>query len=148
MQPVRQIREMMALVMLAISAYTDIKERSIYIIPIVVPALGAVVILLISHISVSDGGDFAIVIDLIIPVVIGILMIPAKAHIGVGDIYLVVSLGIVAGTIQGLTAVLAGSVMSAVYAMTVKLSGKKTIKNIPFAPFVMAGFLFVLINNA
>ena len=148
MQPVRQIKEMIALAMLAVSAYTDIRERNIYLVPLAVCSLGAFAVTITEYVS-SDAG--MMIDDLILPFLAGAVVIllskSAKAHVGAGDGYLVASLGFLIGPLPDLIAVCAGSAAAAVYAVTVRVSGKKTKRNLPFAPFVLAGFFFVLIKD-
>ena len=149
MQPVREIKEMIALAMLVVSAYTDIRERNIYLAPLAACTLGAVAVSITAYAATSDAG--MMINDLIFPALTGVIIIMlskcAKAHVGAGDGYLVASLGLLIGLVPDIIAVCAGSAAAAVYAVSAKTLGKKRIRNLPFAPFVLAGFFFVLIRE-
>ena len=136
-----QIREMMALSMLAVCAYTDIKERNIYVMPLLVPCIGSVAITLIGG---EDLPEF-----LVFPAMAGALLILAvkfgQDHMGMGDGYLMAALMMMIGIIYGLYVIMCSFAISSVYAGAVLLAKKGGVKReIPFAPFVMAGFLVML----
>ena len=152
MQQMRQIRLMMALAMLAVSAYTDIKERNIYVMPLLIPSAGAVLITVISAFALSGNEGGRVLFDhLILPVAAGALMILAaklaKRRMGMGDGYLTASLFLLVGVRCGLFAILCGSVAASVYAGAAMLKKNKGRMRIPFAPFVMTGFMVLLINE-
>lgn len=149
MQQMRQIREMIALAMLAISAYTDIKERNIYIMPLVISSSGAVIITLI-HMAEAPGDILAK--DLIIPVLAGACLIAViyayREHIGMGDAYLLATLGLVTGLKQSLYTAAVSVMISSVYAVILLATGRyRRRSGFPFAPFVMAGFFIVLLRR-
>ena len=148
----RQIREIIALFVLAISAYTDIKERNIYTMPLIVSAAGAVIMSVIMIIGAPAGEECDIFYsELAGPALVGALIIFAAAlfkdHIGAGDAYLLASLGFVLGVRQHL-----GTMIIAVFAAFIYAGGYvfigKVRKRIPFAPFVMIGFVFVIAGGA
>ncbi len=145
MQQMWQIREMMALAMLAVCAYTDIKERNIYIMPLLVPCIGSVTITLIGG---EDLPEF-----LIFPALTGALVILVikfrQDHMGMGDGYLMATLMMMIGEIAGLYVIMCSFAISSVYAGAVLLKKKGGLKReIPYAPFVMAGFLVMLTGEA
>ena len=148
-----QIKEMMALAMLAVSAYTDIKEKNIYLMPLIVPSAGAIAISVISYVC-SYGTDESeiLVYDILLPVFAGIILIViAKAgiaHMGTGDGYLMAALGLVIGIRYNLFVISLGFIIASVYAGAVIISGRgRHRRRIPFAPFVMTAFVLVLFNE-
>ena len=153
MQQMWQIKEMMALAMLAVSAYTDIKEKNIYILPLIVPSVGAVAISVISY-ACSYGADESeiLIYDILLPVLSGVILIviskTGAAHIGMGDGYLMTALGLVIGIRYNLFVICLGFLIAAVYAGAVIISGKGgRRRRIPFAPFVMTAFMLLLFNE-
>ncbi len=149
MQPVRQIREMMALAMLAVSSYTDIRQRCIYLVPLIVPAAGAVAISVLCRLSgyPTDVPVYDPAAAILTGVVLVIAVKCFKSYMGSGDGYLIAALGIVIGTNRNLLSVMLALILAAVFSVCIILSGKRSIKSIPFAPFLMAGFILVLIKN-
>ena len=150
MQQMRQIREMIALAMLAVSSYTDRKEKNIYIMPLVIASSGAVIISLTQLVSKSVVDVFTD--DLLMPALVGIMFIAViyayREHIGMGDAYLLAALFVIAGIRYSMYTIAVSLLLSSVYALIVLAAGgigrtrRKSI--IPFAPFVMAGFLLVV----
>ena len=138
MQPMRQIRDVIALAMLAVCAYTDIKERNIYLAPLAVSSAGAVLICLITGTSFI----LSVIIGIMIIVVTSIM----RRYIGSGDGYLLAALILVAEPGPALFSMLAGSVLAAVFAAVKTVIGNIKIRTIPLAPFVMAGFIIMLIS--
>ena len=147
-----QIRWMIALVMLAICTYTDIRERNIYLIPLIISASGGMLITMEAFFMIPgyDAGMF--VNELIIPILTGGTMIliskAIKRHIGIGDIYMLVALSLIIGTGYMLLAVVAGSAAASLFAGVTMIKGRRRfIRSIPFAPFVMSGFMIVMVNE-
>ena len=153
MQQMRQIREVIALAMLAISAYTDIKEKYIYTMPLVISSAGAAVISLIQLFALPRKDILAD--NLVLPALFGLSVIAViyvhRKHIGMGDAYLLAALGMVMGSRSTLymtaLALLGASVMAVFYLAADIFGAGRRKKSIPFAPFVMVGFLLVLING-
>lgn len=152
MQQMRQIKEMIALAMLAVSAYTDIREKNIYISPLVISASGAVVISLIQYLFLP-GEDIiadAVILPAVTGIVLTVLIHAYRRHIGMGDAYLLAALGFVAGNRQNMYTITIALPFAAVYAVIVMISkrhGKWRHAQIPFAPFVMAGFIVALLSQ-
>ncbi len=150
MQQMWQMREAIALVMLAICTYTDIKERNIYLVPLAIASAGAAIMELVVFFAMTDPGAYQrLIMYLLLPLATGVLMI-ILSHSGFfpageGDGYLIAALTLVTGFTSSLHAVAAGSIMAALYAL-IKLVAKKK-RSVPFAPFVMTGFILVIINE-
>ncbi|MCR5672843.1 MAG: A24 family peptidase [Lachnospiraceae bacterium] len=148
-----QIKEMIALAMLAVSAYTDIKERNIYLLPLIVSSTAAVSISVISYICSFKGDEMEILMyDIVLPIVTGIVFIvitkKGHLHMGSGDGCLLAALGLVIGIRYNLLVTAIGFMTAAVYACAVLMTRRKhRRKSIPFAPFLMTAFVLVLINE-
>ncbi len=153
MQEMWQIRYMMALALLAVCAYTDIKERNIYILPLLVCVLGAQSVLLLSLAGEPKGEVQSVLLfEVLLPLAVGIVMImivkAGRAHIGMGDGYLMAALTLMTGVETGSLSILVAFLGSAVYGcLKIAAAKKRYVRSIPFAPFVLAGFITVLINE-
>lgn len=148
-----QIREMIALAMLAVCAYTDIKERNIYLVPLTISVSGAAMISLISFFTSSAGeGSGVLLKEIILPALVGLMVLVLawiyRSHLGIGDAYLIAALGIITGIRCNLYTVICGLVIAFVFALVFMIIKKgRCRKSIPFAPFVMAGYMIVIINE-
>ena len=156
MQQMWQIKEMIALAMLAICTYTDIKERNIYLFPLIVSATGAVAVSVVSFMCAPADEEAGILIgDLMIPVLAGVFIIicvrAAKRHVGIGDGYLMAALGMIIGVRSNVISMVAGLFAASIYACIILIKKGKISRfrrrSIPFAPFVMTGYMLVLING-
>ncbi|MBO4904704.1 MAG: prepilin peptidase [Lachnospiraceae bacterium] len=163
MQQMRQIREVIALAVLAISAYTDLKERNIYTMPLIVSASGAALMSVITLICAPAGEECDILLsELAGPALAGVLLIAAAKrfadHIGEGDAYLLATLCMIIGMKDGFLTMMISSAAAALYVMVYAsigaAAGKIRIGNkrirykgrgIPFAPFMMGGFIAIMI---
>ena len=144
-----QIKQMIALVMLAICTYTDIRRRSVYTVPLIVSAGGGGLITLTAFIGIPEYGICGLITDLIAPMLSGAVIIAvvkrAKKYIGTGDGLLLAALGILIGNRSNLYVVAVASVAASVYAGALIIRKKKRFTGgIPFAPFVMSGFLITV----
>ena len=148
-QPVK-IKETLALITLAICVYTDIKDRYIYVMPLVISGAGGILISLISALCFSDGS--VLIYDIVLPVAAGAALVAAshvrEDHIGAGDGILVAAVGLLVGIRTDVFSLLAGLAVVPLYAAVKRLTGKKRfVRSVPFAPFMMTGYMFVLINE-
>lgn len=147
-----QIRQLLALAMLAICAYTDIKEKNIYVMPLVITGTGAVIISLVSMMA-KGTGHFEILTEyIILPAVTGLLAIfisrALQGHIGAGDALLLGTLGLVTGIRTDIASFAVSMIVASIYAVIVLILPKRRIiRSIPFAPFVMTGYVMVLVNE-
>ncbi len=148
-----QIRQMIALALLAVCSYTDIRERSIYLLPLLVSSGGVAAMIVVSCVFSSPGEGYGIIWhEIAVPVIAGIVILiavkAAGAYIGLGDGYLMASLGLITGIRTGLYTIFAAFAGASVYALVRVISGRRRFaKEIPFAPFVMSGFMVILINE-
>ena len=148
MQQMKLMRQMIALFMLAICAYTDIKKKYIYLVPLVICAVGGSLIVLTAYFAIPEYTGVELTNDLITPALAGtVLILLAKCadrYIGSGDGYLMAALGILIGNRCNLYVAAVGSVLASGYAFVMLVRKKKRfMSSIPFAPFVMAGFVMV-----
>ncbi len=145
-----QTRQMIALAMLAICAYTDIKEKNIYIMPLVICSAGGVALSVVSVIFTPGSGAEAVLSVFAGTVIVAAVTALGK-HMGPGDGYLMAALGIVLGIRTDAAIIAAAFTLAALYSVfgliSDKIRGVRKRKSIPFAPFVMAGFMVVLING-
>lgn len=148
-----EIRQMIALAMLAICAYTDIKEKCIYLMPLIITGTGSVIISVIEMTASGDGDTVHILIsNIVLPILAGAFLIAVsyitKEYMGPGDGYLLAALGLATGIRSGLLSFAAGMVMISLYAATILLCKKsRSVNSVPMAPFVMSGYFMVLINE-
>ncbi len=145
-----QIRQILALSMLAICAYTDIREKNIYIMPLFITGTGAVVISLVSMMT----GDAGTTLNeyMILPAFAGLSAVfisyAFKRHIGTGDALLLGVLGLVTGIRTDIASFAMGFIVVSVFAaVTMMMPKKSRIRSIPFAPFVMTGYVLVIANE-
>lgn len=152
----RQIREIIALFVLAISAYTDIKERNIYTIPLIVSAAGTAIMSVIMIIGAPAGEECDIFYsELAGPALVGALIISATKlfgkHMGEGDGYLLAALCMVTGIRENMLTIVLAAFTAFIYAWGYVIAGKirrrRFNKDIPFAPFVMIGFVLEHISG-
>lgn len=155
MQPMWQVREIIALAMLAICAYTDIKEKNIYVMPLLICSAGAVALSVTSFVFSAGHDRMILVNEIVIPAVAGLVIIvfmkQFRKHMGEGDAYLMAALCLIIGIRYDLYTITAGMILASTYAVSVLIARcvrkKRRLKNIPFAPFVMSGYILVLING-
>ena len=121
--------------------------------PLMISSAGAVIMHLISVFSYEAAGrPEQIIGSICIPLLAGVLTIgvcrAAKAHIGDGDGYLLASLFVIIGVRDGISAVLTTFCAVSVYAGVRYIAGRKRFAmSVPFAPFVMTGFMVTLLNG-
>lgn len=129
------------LFLLAYSAYTDIKERYVMMVPIYM----CFFISILGYFIPNKGE----VIDLwgIIPgILLLIIGMVSKGSIGDGDVYIVMIVGLMMGLRNTLTVLLIGSVLSAIYCLfELVAKGKNKKDSIPYIPFILSGYLGMLI---
>ena len=153
MQPMWQIRETIAVAMLAICAYTDIREKNIYIFPLAVSSSGAVIIIILSGMTDGAGNPGeTFVRELLLPAVLGSISVSAayifKTFVGAGDGYLIAALVVITGIRMCILSVIAAAFAVFVFCVGMMISGRRQyVQTVPFAPFVLAGFLVVLISE-
>ena len=148
-----QVKQVIALAMLAICAYTDIKEKCIYIMPLIITGVGSVIITVTEMLVPGNGDPVHILItDIVFPILAGAVLVALscclKEHLGPGDGYLLAALGLATGIRVDILSFTVAFVAISLYASFVLLSGKRRyVKSVPMAPFVMSGYVMVLFNE-
>ncbi len=149
MQQMKIMRQMIALFMLAICAYTDIRKKYIYLVPLIICAAGGSLIALTAYFAIPGYTEAELTADLIAPLSVGVVLIIAATlsdrYIGSGDGYLMATLGMLIGNRCNFHVAAVSSVLASGYALVMLIRRKKRfLSSIPFAPFVMAGFVMVM----
>ena len=142
MDQIKNLRFVFVLTVLIIEAVTDFKKKEVNIIFPILLAVAAVVMLFFSK-------DISL-INAIIGIAEGLLLILisvlTKGQIGLGDGILLAACGLMLGGRDNLImfffACLSSAVVSALI-MIIKKADKKT--KIPFAPFMIPGFLIMVL---
>ena len=152
MQQMQQIKQMIALAMLAVCAYTDIRERNIYLAPLVISVAGGVMTVLAAFWFIPEYGFAGLIPDLVVPALAGALIVMivklSGKYIGDGDGYMMASLGILIGNAHNLMVLVTASVAASMYAAVLVIGKKKRrIIGIPFAPFVLSGYMAVTMTG-
>ncbi len=143
----QEMRQIIALFMLSICAYTDIKEKNIYIMPLIISAAGAAAMSAADALFLQNPAPA--VNEILLPAAAGIaviLLVRMKSvHVGIGDGYMTAALGMIIGTGRCFLSVAAGLAAASLYAGAMIIAAKKRLHHrLPFAPFVMAGYMFML----
>ena len=133
--------EIIILILLLYSAYTDIRSREIMMLPVYI-------CILIAIIGVIAKGDVSLMSFLgAIPGLIMLLVSHiTKGALGDGDAYLILAVGLLIGLRNVTLMLMIGSTMAFVYSLfllSIKKAGKK--KTICYAPFILSGFIGVMI---
>ncbi len=147
-----QVREMIALFMLAICTDTDIRMRRIYLVPLLICALGGIALGVAEFFGIPGYGLYELAGDVLFPAATGVLIILAvriaEDHIGMGDGYMMAALGMIIGIRSNMYVIMTACFAASLYAPLVKIKGKRRfVKSIPFAPFVMMGLMVMMINE-
>lgn len=150
MWQIEKIKEVLALFVLAISAYTDIKERNIYIMPLTLGVVASVSLSIIAYINAPFGEITKLIFsDFIYPMLAAVFVTFVTKlldnHMGMGDGYLLAVLLMMVGVITSIRVLSFASIFAGVFCvilMVIRLD--KKWKMIPFAPFMAAGFVVTL----
>lgn len=130
-----------ALILLSYSAYTDIKNREIMMIPVIITFITDMV-----SIVFSQDSSRANLIGMIPGEVILLISFITKGKIGDGDAYLMIVIGLVLGIRRTLILMFIASAMAAVWAVAKMCIAKADRRDtIPFAPFLLSGYMGVLL---
>lgn len=158
-----KMRQVIAVILMTVSAYTDLKERNIYIAPIVVSLAASLIMTIMTDIYLLTSGQQKgpffnineyILYPVIASVIIMIFTYIFRKSIGEGDGYLIASLGFVLG-IKCTFSIIVISCMSCsivsigicifnlVKRIRLKESGfgESISIRLPFAPFIMFAYI-------
>lgn len=131
-------------VFLAISSITDIREKVIYLRVLIPFALIGILI------AASSGREA--VISGAAGVIIGLLMLllsfATKGAVGEGDGLVLMTTGIYLGFLGNLRLLCSGLFLSALFSLgAIVIRGWKRDRELPFMPFLLAGFFVVIIGD-
>jgi len=140
------IKMSLAMICIVGSAANDYKEHRIPNIFPLVMALGGIVCLAIGFIIQQNGATAYIVSSLIATIGVALCLalasILTKHGIGLGDIKLLCSLGLIGGVYTICGTLFFGMTACALTAVVLLLTKKKTLKgSVPFGPFIFVGYL-------
>ena len=129
---------------LAISSITDIREKVIYLRVLIPFALIGILI------AASSGREA--VISGAAGVIIGLLMLllsfATKGAVGEGDGLVLMTTGIYLGFLGNLRLLCSGLFLSALFSLgAIVIRGWKRDRELPFMPFLLAGFFVVIIGD-
>ena len=130
---------------------TDLDQRllpDVITLPLVVLALAAFVTGSGPFVHRVDELGWAIGAAIVIPLGLFILAIPFGAGaIGQGDLKLLVSVGILAGALNLLYALVSGALLAGLVVSGLVLTRRITLKSfVPYGPFLIAGTLWVILG--
>ena len=132
-------QRILAFLLLMICSYTDLKNRTVDLrIVLGMTAVSGVI-------SLWYGNSITKVIITYAIILTAGFLLNRIAGLGEGDAYVIGALGIMLNGSSLLFVLFAGSLLASVTGILLKLSGTGEEKaDIPFVPFVFAGFLFML----
>lgn len=147
----QEMRKLIALIILVYSSYTDIKEKSIYVLQITIGAILGIALSLIEYFFLHNHSNHHYWLNMFfLPILIFLIiyMIASFTNelIGKGDAILIFYICLIIGTAMSLRILFSSIILSGIYSFILIISGKCTSSyEIAFAPFLLAGFLFILL---
>ena len=143
------VRQIIAVVILAICSYTDITERYIYTLPLIIASAGAIIISVSTMLSSNSSGWGQLCDCVILPIIIGITVIVITKHlngkVGMGDAYLFSTVGLIIGERESVSILVLASFMCGLFGCAVLIVDKeRRIRKIPFAPFLLASYVVMI----
>jgi leader peptidase (prepilin peptidase)/N-methyltransferase len=139
-------------VVLVVLLATDLDQRLLpdqLTLPLV-PFAVAVDLLGLNPLVAPDQIVFAIVTAIAIPTLLLVLSVPFGVDaIGIGDIKLLVSVGMLLGPAPAVTGLIAGALLAGAVALVLLASRRVTLRTyIPFGPFLIIGALWGILRPA
>ena len=143
------VRIVIALVLLSVCTYSDIRERNIYMLPIAVSVLIAVCVWVLDlMINPRDILLEEMYKWILLPLVVGIVAVlftkMFSMYIGMGDGYLLASLCMIVGVDMAMKTLCIAMMLCGICGIIYLILDKKS-EQIPFAPFMLVAFLGMLI---
>lgn len=137
------------LVALVLLLATDLDQRllpDVVTLPAIPFALATVLLGANPFVSAADL-PLAVVVSIVIPVVLGLLALPFGAGaIGMGDLKLLVSVGVLAGPLRMFTGVVYGALLAGAVIVVLLIARRITLKTyIPFGPFLIYGAMWAIL---
>lgn len=136
-------------VLLVLLLATDLDQRllpDVVTLPMIPVALAIAVVGANPLVPPADL-PWAIAAAIAVPAVLGVLAIPFGAGaIGMGDLKLLVSVGILGGALRLITGVIWGAILGGIVILGLLLVRRITLKSyVPFGPFLIYGVLAAII---
>jgi leader peptidase (prepilin peptidase)/N-methyltransferase len=137
------------LVALVLLLATDLDQRllpDVVTLPAIPFALVTVLAAVNPFVSMADL-PITLAAAIVIPVLLGVLALPFGAGaIGMGDLKLLVSLGVLTGPLRLFTGVVYGAVLAGVVIVVLLVARRITLKTyIPFGPFLIYGAMWAIL---
>lgn len=145
-----KMRKIIVLILLGICAYTDIKERNIYIVPLYVCTIISVGLSIFQMLICNDVGCLSkYVRELMVDCGIGMVIVTgayiSQGRIGTGDGYLVASVGMIMGADFMLGWIIIVSILSFILCAGIivrsKIGSSIYIEAVPMAPVMLLGYI-------
>ena len=150
------IKKLLALMMLIISAYTDLRERNIYVLPLLVGVVASVSVIVA---SIAFGTEHSmekadlelsqiimkqLIIPLLFSMLVFVIVLLSNGQIGIGDAFLLSSLSLSTGVLLEIRIILISVCLSGLFSIyLLSIRGKSLRDGIPFAPFMLIAYISV-----
>ena len=130
---------------------TDLDQRllpDVITLPMIPYALIGAAAGLSPFVSLQSGFTLAVVAAIGLPVLLFVLSIPfGSGAIGMGDLKLMVSVGLLAGAERAVIGLIFGAILSAVVILVLLAARRITLKSyVPYGPFLIIGVLWALLG--
>lgn len=134
------VDEIIVLIFLSYCSYTDIKDRSINTI-----AVGICLLLTMIERIVFKGNLAFFVVGMIPGICILLISIFTKALIGLGDAFIIIAIGAI-DIILAIDVIILSFACAGLYSLIMLMTKRLSRKDkIPFAPFILTGYMGVII---
>ena len=131
---------LIVLIVLTYSAYTDLKKREIMMVPIYMCFLIGIFGMIFRDQVIDDS-----LLGLLPGMIMLLFALIFRGSIGEGDAYLFMAIGILTGPSCAIYTLILSSLFGAVYSIAGLILKRKNRKDtIPYAPFILSGFLGVM----
>lgn len=146
----KEIKEIIALLVLVVCTYTDIKERQIYLLPLLLGGVAAFSISIIMCIQEPIEETMKSIFSwLIFPLLFGVFLVLlvalSKGQIGMGDGYLALVLSLCLGVTKEIRTLCVSVILSGIFCIGLIFCNKDRMwKKIPFVPFLLVGLIVVI----
>jgi len=142
-----KLKQAVALIVLAVSSYSDIKERQIYVMPLVIGVIFSIAVSIadymidpIEHVNEVLFGS--LIFPLFCSVFVFLIISKLKDYIGIGDAYLFAFLSFALGVSRNIRIICFASLVAGLLcAILILLNMDKKWKKVPFAPFLLTGYM-------
>ena len=138
------VQKTLALAMLGICAYTDMKRRVV-----ILPYIGAFAALsLLFHLMHGDGNAMDILLGTIPGWILLFISRLSGGKLGEGDAYIIMALGVMLGSYVSILILAIGLILAALAGSIMMIVVHKDKSyHMPFIPYVLAGYITMLCIN-